>query len=91
MKAKFKPVTRRIVLDFAGENLKNVPPAEIKATVTFDKGKVSNVVTHPNPEVGGTRVSFQLAPGSEKSVELRAQLLRGDDALSEVWMDRWTP
>jgi hypothetical protein len=24
-------------------------------------------------------------------VELRAQLFRGDDAISEVWMDRWTP
>ena len=59
--------------------------------VTFDKAKVRNVVTHPNPETGGTRVAFQLAPGSEKSVELRAQLFRGDDALSEVWMDRWTP
>jgi glucans biosynthesis protein len=48
-------------------------------------------VTHPNPEIGGTRVSFQLAPGGEKAVELRAQLLRGDDPLSEVWMNRWTP
>jgi glucans biosynthesis protein len=83
--------TRLVVIDFAGENLKNVPQGEIKATVTFDKAKVRNVVTHPNPETGGTRVAFQLAPGSEKSVELRAQLFRGDDALSEVWMDRWTP
>jgi glucans biosynthesis protein len=81
---------RLFVIDFAGENLKGVPPAEIKATVTFDKGRVRNVVTHPNPEINGTRVAFQLAPGSEKSVELRAQLFRGDDALSEVWMDRWT-
>ena len=30
--------TRQIVIDFAGENLKAVPPAEIKATVTADKG-----------------------------------------------------
>ena len=83
--------TRLIVLDFAGENLKGIPPAEIKGTVSFDKGKVRNVVTHSNPEIGGTRLSFQLAPGSEKSVELRAQLFRGEDAVSEVWMDRWTP
>jgi glucans biosynthesis protein len=83
--------TRLVVIDFAGENLKSVPPADIKARVTFDKGKVSNVVTHPNPEIGGIRVAFQVAPGNEKSLELRAQLFRGDDALSEVWMDRWTP
>jgi len=36
-------------------------------------------------------VSFQLAAGSEKAIELRAQLLRGEDALSEVWLYRWTP
>ena len=68
-----------------------IPPAEIKGTVSFDKGKVRNVVAHPNPEIGGTRLSFQLAQGSEKAVELRAQLFRGDDPVSEVWMDRWTP
>jgi glucans biosynthesis protein len=52
---------------------------------------VRNVVTQPHPEVGGTRLHFELLPGSEKSVELRAQLLRGEDPLSEVWMNRWTP
>jgi len=83
--------TRLIVVDFAGENLKGIAPADIKAAVSFDKAKVRNVVTHPNPEIGGTRVSFQLVPGSEKAVELRAQLLRGDDPLSEAWMNRWTP
>lgn len=82
--------TRLIVIDFAGENLKGVPPADIKAQVTSDKAKVRNVVSQPNPESGGMRVSFQLVPASEKSVELRAVLLRGEDLLSEVWMDRWT-
>ena len=83
--------TRQIVIDFAGENLKAVPPAEIKANVTSDKGSVRNVVVHPNPEVHGTRLSFQLAAGNEKAIELRAQLTRGDDPLSEAWLYRWTP
>jgi len=82
--------SRLIVIDFAGENLKSVPPGEIRGTVTFDRGKVRNVVTQPNPETGGTRLHFELQPGSEKTVELRAQLFRGEDALSEVWMNRWT-
>ena len=68
------------MLDFAGENLKAIAPADIKATVGADKGKVRNVVSQPNPETGGTRVSFQLAAGGEKAIELRAQLLRGEDA-----------
>ena len=83
--------TRLIVIDFAGENLKGIPPAEIKATVAADKGKVRNVVSHQNPEIGGMRVAFQLAPGGEKSVELRAQLFRGEEPVSEAWMNRWTP
>src|SRR4029077_4132286 len=83
--------TRLVVIDFSGENLKGLPAAWMKGKVSFDKGKVRNVVTHSNPEIGGTRLSFQLAQGSEKAVELRAQLFRGDDAVSEVWMDRWTP
>ena len=59
--------------------------------VAADKGNVRNVVVHPNPEIGGTRLSFQLAAGSEKAIELRAQLVRGDDPLSEAWLYRWTP
>ena len=82
---------RQVVVDFAGENLKSVPPAEIKVSASSDKGSVRNVVVHPNPEVHGTRLSFQLAAGSEKAIELRAQLTRGDDALSEAWLYRWTP
>jgi glucans biosynthesis protein len=52
---------------------------------------VRNVVSQPNPEIQGTRLSFQLVPGNEKSIELRAQLLRGEDPVSESWMNRWTP
>ncbi len=79
------------MIDFAGENLKAVPPADIKANVSADKGTLRNIVVHQNPEITGTRVSFQLAAGSEKAIELRAQLMRGDDPLSEVWVYRWTP
>jgi glucans biosynthesis protein len=82
---------RLIVLEFAGDNLKSVTPADIKAAVAADKGKLRNVVSQPNPVTGGTRVSFQLAAGSEKAIELRAQLVRGEDPLSEVWLYRWTP
>lgn len=83
--------TRLIVIDFAGENLKTIAPADIKATVSSDKAKIRNIVSHQNPETGGIRLSFQLLPGGEKTVELRAQLMRGEELISEAWMDRWTP
>jgi glucans biosynthesis protein len=83
--------SRRIVLDFAGENLKTIAPADLRAVVAADKGTVAHVVSQPNPEIGGTRVSFQLVPGGEKAIELRAHLQREDDLVSEVWLYRWTP
>lgn len=82
--------TRLIVLDFADEKLKGMPPDQIKADVKADKGEIKDVVLHPNPELGGMRLSFRLAPGRESAVELRAQLMRGDAPLSEVWVNRWT-
>lgn len=83
--------TRQIVIDFAGENLKAVASADLKGTVTADKGNVRNVVVHANPEIGGTRLAFQLAAGGERAIELRAQLVQGDNPLSEAWLYRWTP
>ena len=57
--------TRQIVLDFAGENLKPVPAADIKAKVSADKGTLRNIVVHPNPEIAGTRVSTSRMCGSQ--------------------------
>jgi glucans biosynthesis protein len=83
--------TRLFVMDIVGDTLKDVPANEVRGNVWADKGKVTNVVTQPNPEIGGWRLSFQLAPEKAAAVELRAQLIRGDAPLSEVWTYRWTP
>jgi glucans biosynthesis protein len=45
----------------------------------------------PNPETGGWRITFELAPGSVEAVELRAQIKLGDTPLAETWTYRWTP
>jgi glucans biosynthesis protein len=78
------------VLDLIGEKLKSVDPQAIKGNVTAEKAQIRNVVTEPNPATGGWRLSFELA--IEKTpIELRASLMQGDDAVSEVWVYRWTP
>lgn len=82
--------SRLFVLDFVGDNLKGAKVESSNANVTADKGKVSNIVIQPNPETGGWRVSFRLAPGKEAAIELRARLTQGDEPLSEVWVYRWT-
>jgi glucans biosynthesis protein len=82
--------TRLFVIDCVGDMFKGVPDNEVRANVWADKGKITNVVSQPNAEIGGWRLSFQLAPDNASTVELRAQLMRGDTPLSEVWTYRWT-
>ena len=78
------------MIDFVGDMLKGVPDNEMRGDVSADKGKVTNVVSQPNAEIGGWRLSFQLAPAKAPAVELRAQLMAGERPLSEVWTYRWT-
>jgi glucans biosynthesis protein len=49
------------------------------------------VVSQPNPVTGGWRLSFELLGKDKNPVELRACLMEGNDAISEVWVYRWTP
>ena len=83
--------SRLFVLDIAGETLNALPDnAELHAEVAADHGKVSNIVTQPNPEIGAWRLSFELAPEGARVVELHAQLLLNDTTVSEKWLYRWT-
>jgi glucans biosynthesis protein len=83
---------RLFVLDIEGEKLKEAtPPDRVRGAVWADKGKIDHVVTQPNPATGGWRLSFELAPNKEPVIELRAQLMRDDQPLSESWLYRWTP
>jgi glucans biosynthesis protein len=68
-------------------------PADAKPRLeaSADKGKLLNSVLMPNPETGGWRITFELAPEGAKAVELRAQLKLGDMPLTETWSYRWTP
>jgi len=79
------------VLDLIGEKLKSVDPKSIRGNVTAEKAEIRNVVTQPNPVTGGWRLSFELSGNDKNPVELRAYLMQGNDAISEVWVYRWTP
>lgn len=48
-------------------------------------------VLQKNPETGGTRLAFQFDPAGAETVELRAQLFVDGEAVTEVWLYRWTP
>jgi glucans biosynthesis protein len=82
---------RIFVLDLIGEKLKSVDPKAIRGIVTVEKAKVQNIVTQPNPAIGGWRLSFELDVKEQVPVEIRASLMQDNDAISEVWVYRWTP
>jgi glucans biosynthesis protein len=83
--------TRIFVLDLIGEKLKSIDPKMIRGVVSADKAKVQNIVTQPNPATGGWRLSFEMSAKEKSPIELRAALMQGEEAVSEVWVYRWTP
>ena len=83
--------TRLFVLEFEGPGLKDKKAETMRGSVTTSGGEVRHIVAQPNPVTGGWRLSFQFDAKASAAVELRAQLLNGDEPLSEVWLYRWTP
>ncbi|QOW23956.1 glucan biosynthesis protein G [Lysobacter sp. H23M47] len=83
---------RRFVIDLGGGRLQDAvaapgPRAEVQASA----GRVANVVAQPGAVAGTWRIAFELDPGSEPVIELRARLLGADGSpLSETWLYRWT-
>lgn len=83
--------SRVFVLEAAGDLFKDMAPdAKVQATVTSNRGKIENIVTQPNPETGGWRLSFNLALDGNDPTELRAYLTDGTKNISETWIYRWT-
>ena len=83
---------RLFVLEAEGGRLRDTAlDDEVRAIISSNFGTIENAVVQPNPETNGWRVSFELNPDGNDVVELRAQLRRGDEALSEVWVYRWIP
>lgn len=80
---------RIFVLDLIGDRLKSIDPNSIHGSVTAEKAEIKNIVTQPNPVTGGWRLSFELLIKEKSPIELRASLMQGNDAISEVWVYRW--
>ncbi|WP_121062158.1 glucan biosynthesis protein [Chachezhania antarctica] len=43
-----------------------------------------------NPVTGGLRLAFSYEPGDRTAAEMRAQLRRNGENISEIWLYRWT-
>ncbi len=82
---------RLFVIDAAGPRLKQMPAgASPTLDATAAGGKLQNLVAQPNQDLGGWRMSFELAPVHDATVELHARLLADGQPITETWMYRWT-
>lgn len=81
---------RLFTIDFAPHPGLGVDPAALTPRVRTNRGEITGAIVQMNPATGGMRLAFTLvAPEDVKQVELRAELLREDARVSEIWLNRW--
>ncbi len=78
---------KRIVVDFDGGKLKELPAAApVKPVITVGPdGQVVQQSALKNPVTGGWRLAFQVKLPKGKSLDLRAFLQHDRDTLTETW------
>jgi glucans biosynthesis protein len=65
---------------------KEAPAAEASAS----RGTIRDVVSKPNAETGGVRVSFIFEPKEKENAELRLNLGPWNGRTPETWLYRWS-
>lgn len=83
--------TRTLVaIDFDDHLALQDDPDSYTRIVQTNRGEVSEGVLERNPRTGGLRLTFAIEPSDVTSMELRAQLLRDGETVTEVWLYRWS-
>ncbi|WP_424933796.1 glucan biosynthesis protein [Amaricoccus macauensis] len=80
-----------VTVDFAAHEAFPDNPRDVAVVLNDNRGGVvSEGVLQRNPETGGLRLAFTFEPGDETTIEMRAQLLKDGQVISETWLYRWT-
>ena len=79
---------RLFVIDFAVNHPAGLD--DVEPVVSASSGRIYNVTLTPDLKNNRARLSFELEPESTQTAELRAQLTRISDPVSETWLYRWT-
>lgn len=82
---------RIFTVDFGPHPALGNDPARIEARVTTSAGAISTPIVQDNPATGGVRLDLTLQGDDTDVAELRAELWRGGQRVSEVWLYRWVP
>lgn len=79
-----------VVVDFAPHPALPEDYQELVAYVRANTFETSVPQIQRNPETDGPRLVFSFDPGDVAAAEMRAQLYHQGQAVSEVWLYRWT-
>ncbi|MBF9044117.1 glucan biosynthesis protein G [Rhodobacterales bacterium HKCCE4037] len=79
-----------VAIDFAAHESSQSDPELLTKVIQTNRGEVSDGVLERNPGTGGLRLTFAVDPGEHSSMELRAQLLREGEPVTEVWLYRYS-
>jgi glucans biosynthesis protein len=80
---------RIFTVDFGAHPALGGDPTRIEARVTTSVGEIRSLLVQTNPATGGMRLDLTLLIGDGEVAELRAELWRGSQRVSEVWLYRW--
>jgi glucans biosynthesis protein len=81
---------RIFTIDFEPHPALGEDPADVEPVVTTGAGEITSAIVQKNPATGGMRLDFTLVAGDAPYAELRAELLRNSERVSEVWLYRWS-
>jgi len=88
--------TWRYVVDFEGPGLRSIPEEVVLQGVVSSRSRsgdaeVIEQQVLKNPVTGGWRLVFQVRPRGSAPVDLRAFLRRGEQTLTETWVETLEP
>ncbi|WP_245882606.1 glucan biosynthesis protein [Yoonia sediminilitoris] len=86
----FDQIKTVFAIDFAPHPALEGPLDDLTIILRGTAGEVSPPILQQNPGTGGLRLNFSVLPGDAPLIELRAQMLLNGNALTEVWLYRWT-
>jgi glucans biosynthesis protein len=86
-----RPDARMFVVDFvSGSSCNGCNVAPYTADVRAGAGEIRNVTVRQVPATGAQRVMFEFRPGRTEQTDIRCELKQNGQAISEVWVYRWT-
>ena len=80
---------RIFTVDFAAHPALGDDPTRIEARLATSAGEITSHLVQINPATGGMRLDVTLQIPDGSVAELRAELWRGGQRVSEVWLYRW--